>query len=63
LPDFNILVEVDGVYWHCKPGRKHPPNAEMRIKCDEHKNDIAKDLGYRIVRIWQDEVDFSWRII
>jgi len=56
-------VEVDGVYWHCKPGRKHPPNAEMRIKCDEHKNDIAKDLGYRIVRIWQDEVDFSWRII
>lgn len=32
----------------------------MQIKCiknDEIKNKLAKDNGYNLVRIWEDEVD------
>jgi len=70
LPDFNILLEVDGCYWHCKPSKYsaeyiHPymkTTAEEIWKRDKYKNFVAKDNGYKIVRVWEDEIDEKWTI-
>lgn len=42
LPDYNLLVEIDGHFWHSKP--------EQKIKDEKHTKD-AINAGYRIVRI------------
>ena len=67
LPKFNILIEVDGTYYHCKPGRY--PNGPIniiqkeKIEIDKQKNKLAKRLNYKLVRVWDDEIDKVWRII
>jgi very-short-patch-repair endonuclease len=54
LPDFNLLVEVDGEYWH----RLSPA-----IKNDIEKHVIARDQGIRLLRItekcWKPELIFE----
>ncbi len=54
LPDFNMLVEVDGKYYH---------NYPFGTDNDIYKNNLAKRNGYRIVRIWNGEEDLVWRIV
>jgi len=52
LPEFNILIEVDGRYWH-------PTNN----KNDIFKNNLAKKNNFKIVRVWADEIHKLWRIM
>jgi very-short-patch-repair endonuclease len=58
----NILIEVDGDFWHCKLEKK-PKNYKDIIVNDKLKNDLATENGYRLVRISQSELDSVWRII
>jgi very-short-patch-repair endonuclease len=54
----NILIEVDGIYWHGKNKSDNELN-EIQLKNkknDALKNKIAVDNGYKLVRIWEDEV-------
>jgi len=39
LPDFNMIIECDGIYWHSKPDY---------IKRDKRKRDYLKRKGYLI---------------
>jgi very-short-patch-repair endonuclease len=50
----NILIEVDGEYWH------NYPNGTDK---DKEKNEIAKRNNYKLIRIWGKEIDKVWRII
>lgn len=56
LPDHNILLELDGAFWHpktleeCKYGFQ---KKSMRV--DALKNKMATDKGYRIIRVREDE--------
>ncbi len=67
LPKYNILIEVDGTYYHCKPERY--PNGPInivqkeKIEIDKQKNKLAKRLNYKLIRVWDDEIDLSWRIM
>jgi very-short-patch-repair endonuclease len=54
LPEQNILLEVDGRYWHTTPDG---------LKRDKIKNRLAKKMGYRLVRVWEDEINREWRVI
>ena len=42
LKDYNLLVEVDGHYWHSKP--------KQQVKDKEH-DEFAISKGYNIIRI------------
>jgi very-short-patch-repair endonuclease len=53
LPENNMLIEVDGRYWHNIPGARER---------DIIKNELAKSNGYKLVRIWDDEINKSWNI-
>lgn len=54
LPSLNLLVEVDGEYWHRMP---------QAIKNDIEKHIIAKTLDYKLLRItelkWNTELVFE----
>lgn len=43
----NILIEVDGRYYHTLPGRR---------KKDYGINRLAKKLGYRVLRFWDKDI-------
>jgi very-short-patch-repair endonuclease len=56
VPDFivgEVVIEVDGDYWHNLPGM---------FERDAMKDAYYQDRGYRVIRIWEHEVnagDFS----
>jgi len=50
LPDYNIIVECDGNFWHNLPGRK--------IR-DAKKNEYYKEHGFTLYRFWEHEINKS----
>ena len=58
LPKYNLLIEIDGTYWHGKDiptAKLNNQQWKTRIN-DRLKNYIAKERGYRLKRIWSDEI-------
>ena len=61
IPSLNLLIEVDGVYWHGKNLNESQMN-HMQIKHkknDAYKNQLAKSLGYNLERFWEDEININ----
>lgn len=59
LPNYNILIEIDGIYWHGK-GISDDMLNETQLKNrknDKLKNKIAKNNNYKLIRIWGDELE------
>jgi very-short-patch-repair endonuclease len=53
----NIIIEVDGDYWHGGPGcKKYCNDVESNKIRDIEKNKIAQSKGYRLYRIWESEL-------
>ena len=59
IPEKNILVEIDGIYWHGKNKKYKELNftqQKNRIN-DRVKNKLSKSKGYKLFRIWEDEIE------
>lgn len=60
LPKYNILIEVDGDFWHCNP-KKFPSSEyitqQKNLKRDQEKNEWAKSNGYKLLRFWEDDIN------
>jgi very-short-patch-repair endonuclease len=59
LPDYNIILEVDGDYHHCNPAiYKKPTNATQRkaIKNDQKKNRLCEEKGIQLLRFWENDI-------
>ena len=62
----NLLIELNGVYWHCSP-KKYKPNDLVRFpgnhyikakdkwEYDRIKKETAEQKGYIVETIWEDE--------
>ena len=60
LPEYNILIEVDGYYWHSKNIRDEDIKNERLKKVRENdkiKDKLALENNYNLIRIWEDELD------
>lgn len=54
LPKYNLLVEFDGAFWH---------RLDKQILNDQLKNHIAKEMGYRLVRIkGESNMNLLWEL-
>jgi very-short-patch-repair endonuclease len=66
MPLKNLLIEIDGIYWHGKGLSDKELNETQthNRKNDKIKTCIAKEMGYTLVRIWEDEIseEFCTRI-
>jgi len=58
ISNSNILVEVDGDYWHGNPKKFSKLNERQKeIKQrDFIKNKVAKDSGFVLLRFWEDDI-------
>lgn len=63
LPDSNLLIEVDGDYWHANPKKYDvnnwyslTPTQKKDIRVDELKNKWALLHCIPLLRIWEDDI-------
>jgi very-short-patch-repair endonuclease len=57
IKDTNILLEIDGDYWHGGPSLdKHFYKLDEVRDNDEFKKIFAESNGFRLIRIWESEI-------
>lgn len=57
LEGFPILIEMDGDYWHGNSNTtNHWKNVESVKQNDLIKDQLAKDNGYTLIRIWESDL-------
>ncbi len=58
IPSSNLLVEIDGDYWHGNPEKYKRPNKMQNTnrKNDKRKDLIAESNGYKISRVWESDL-------
>jgi very-short-patch-repair endonuclease len=59
IPDKNILIEVDGDWWHCNPNLGIQPIYKSQLHTVEHdlvKNQLAESKGYKLIRFWENDI-------
>jgi len=59
IPHINLLIEIDGIYWHGKgllDEQLNTQQTQTRLN-DQLKNELAKNSGYSLIRIWSDEIN------
>lgn len=62
----NIILEINGDYWHANPRRYAPDDmityparritARQRWDEDRKKSELAEKYGYKVITIWEDEI-------
>lgn len=59
LPDLNLIIEIDGVYWHSKgiEYKDMNPTQKRNHRVDEAKNKWALFHCIPILRIWEDDIN------
>ncbi len=56
LPDYNVLLEFDGCFWHKQKEEECKYDFQRKnMEVDRIKNKLAESKGIRIVRIREDE--------
>ena len=57
--DGRILIEVDGSYWHSygKVYEEMNPIQKRNARVDEIKNKWAHSNGYKLIRIWEHDIN------
>lgn len=59
IPSKNILIEVDGDWWHCNEALGFTPIHECQkhtIEHDKVKNKVAEENGYTLLRFWEHDI-------
>jgi very-short-patch-repair endonuclease len=65
IPKRKLLIEVDGTYWHSRDYTFESMNA---TQLGNYANDITKGIiankyGFRLLRIWEDELSEGFKIL
>jgi very-short-patch-repair endonuclease len=64
LPEFNLIIECDGDYWHCNPIKYKEEyvvgpkklSAKQIWEHDEIKNQKYIVRGYNLLRLWENDI-------
>lgn len=62
VPKHNILIEVDGDWFHCNPNVHPEPIYETQkvtLQNDERKNKVVKDNNITLLRFWEKDINES----
>lgn len=60
IPDSNLIIEVDGDFWHCNPKKFPEPKYETQKRNlirDKEKMEWAQENGYKLLRFWEDDIN------
>ena len=60
----NILIEIDGDYWHGNPNTKYHFYDYKKVQDnDKLKEEIAKENGFKLFRFWESDIKQNSNII
>jgi len=61
IPAKNIIIEVDGDFYHCNPdiyiNGSICKTQEKNLKRDQQKNQWAQDNGFKLLRFWETDIN------
>jgi len=61
IKDKNILIEVDGDFYHCNPNSKHSEvlyeTQSLTKKNDNYKNTLCQNHGMILLRYWEKDIN------
>ena len=63
IPLKNMLIEVDGDYYHANP-KIYEQKSPMQIRNtnnDKYKETMAKAFGYKIERVWESDLKNNYK--
>lgn len=65
IPEKNMLIEVDGDYWHANPNRTEKLNKtqERNLRNDKFKEGLAAGLGYSLERVWESDLKENYKVV
>lgn len=67
LPEHHMLVEIDGDYYHSNPelvSESEQNNMQKRnIKNDKYKDVLASGMGYKLERVWENDLKNNYVIV
>lgn len=55
LPDYNIGIEIDGLYWHCELNKEKYSNKE--------KHELAESQEIKLISFFEDEINFKFDLV
>jgi len=57
IPSENMMIEVDGDYWHANPliyeGKELNKTQARNVKNDKYKDVLAVGNGFKLERVWE----------
>jgi len=59
IPEHNLIIEVDGDFWHCNPDKFPNPEyitQKRNIQRDKIKTQWAITNGYKLLRFWENDI-------
>jgi len=63
IPTKNIIIEVDGDFYHCNPdiytNGSVCKTQEKNLKRDQQKNQWAQDNGFKLLRFWETDININ----
>lgn len=68
FPKYNIVIFLDGCFWHCCPDCGHVPKTnslywqtkfKRNLERDSQHNEILKLKGYTVIRFWEHEIKYK----
>lgn len=62
VPKANLIIETDGIFWHGKDKKISEMNLIQKraVKNDKKKDIIAKAHGFKIERVWEDDLNDNY---
>jgi very-short-patch-repair endonuclease len=65
IPHVNMLVEVDGDYWHGNKEKFSVLNGlqEKVIRNDKFKDGLAAGLGFTLERVWENDLKVNYKVV
>lgn len=65
IPHLNLLIEVDGCYFHGNPNKFEVLNnmQKRNIRNDAFKDSLAIGLGFGIERVWESDLKENYRAV
>lgn len=67
IPHVNMLIEIDGDYYHANPEKFNLENIN-KMQARNVRNDIFKDglaagLGFGLERVWENDLKVNYKIV
>lgn len=65
IPHVNMLIEIDGDYWHGNKEKFTVLNGlqEKAIRNDVFKDGLAAGLGFSLERVWENDLKVNYKIV